>query len=267
MPYIDNARFDVSIIGAGPAGLSAAYILAKNGLKVVVLERGRTPGSKNLYGGRVYAKPLEEIYENLRNEAPIERWVKKERFSIMSRGELFTVEYSSQDSTSFVAYLSKLTNWMAQKAEEAGAVIVTDVRVDKLYLEDGVVKGVVSGDDILKTDVVIDAEGVNRLILERLGLVEKLNPSQVALGLKQVIRLDPVKIEARLGLSPGEGLAWLIIGQPTGFLPGGAFIYTNSSTISIGFVVFLDEACKRATKHVLDVLMISVSTLLRYDRT
>lgn len=254
MPRTIDKSFDVVIVGAGPAGLSAAYTLAKNGLKVVVLERGRTPGSKNLYGGRVYSKPLEEIYENFRKDAPIERWVKRERLSIMSKGELFTLEYSSQDTTSFVAYLSRLTSWMAQKAEEAGAVIVTDVRVDQLYLEDGVVRGVVSGDEIMKTDVVVDAEGVNRLILERLGLVKKLDTSQVALGLKQVIRLDAAKIESRLGISPGEGLAWLIIGEATGYLPGGAFIYTNSSTISIGFVVFLDEACRRIPEHVFDVL-------------
>ncbi len=212
------------------------------------------PGSKNLYGGRVYSKPLEEIYENFRSEAPVERWVRRERFSIMSKGELFTLEYSSQDTTSFVAYLSKLTSWMAQKAEQAGAVIVTDVRVDQLYLEDGVVKGIVSGDDILKTDVVVDAEGVNRLILERLGLTRKLDTGQIALGLKQVIRLDASKIEARFGLSPGEGLAWLIVGEPTAYLPGGAFIYTNSSTVSLGFVVFLDEACKKINKHIFDVL-------------
>ncbi|MEM4007390.1 MAG: FAD-dependent oxidoreductase, partial [Nitrososphaerota archaeon] len=178
-------KFDVVVVGAGPAGSSAAYTLSKNGFKVVVIERGRTVGSKNLYGGRVYSKPLEEIYPEFKREAPIERWVKRERFSMMVGGELLTLEYYSRNSTSFTAYLSRLAGWMAQKAEEAGAIIVTDVRVDDLYTEDGIVKGIVSGGDALKADVVVDAEGVNRLILERHGLVPKLLPRQVALGVKE----------------------------------------------------------------------------------
>jgi len=45
---------DVAIVGAGLAGLSAAYKLAKNGLNVLVIERGPYPGSKNVSGGRMY---------------------------------------------------------------------------------------------------------------------------------------------------------------------------------------------------------------------
>ncbi|MEM2003116.1 MAG: FAD-dependent oxidoreductase [Halobacteria archaeon] len=254
MTTADALKPDVIVVGAGPAGLSAAYTLANNGLKVVVLERGRTPGSKNLYGGRVYSAPLEEIYPNFRNEAPIERWVKKERISLMSKGELFTLEYNSNDSTSFTAYLSKLTGWMAQKAEQAGAIVVTDVRVDGFFMEDGVVKGVRSGDDVLRSDVVVDAEGINRLLLERAGITRKLAARQVALGLKQVIKLDSQKIDERLGISSNEGLAWMLIGEPTGYLPGGAFLYTNSSTISLGLVIFLDAAISRIDQHVYELL-------------
>ncbi|MEM3447560.1 MAG: FAD-dependent oxidoreductase [Nitrososphaerota archaeon] len=254
MTTADALKPDVIVVGAGPAGLSAAYTLANNGLKVVVLERGRTPGSKNLYGGRVYSAPLEEIYPNFRNEAPIERWVKKERISLMSKGELFTLEYNSNDSTSFTAYLSKLTGWMAQKAEQAGAIVVTDVRVDGFFMEDGVVKGVRSGDDVLRSDVVVDAEGINRLLLERAGITRKLAARQVALGLKQVIKLDSQKIDERLGISSNDGLAWMLIGEPTGYLPGGAFLYTNSSTISLGLVIFLDAAISRIDQHVYELL-------------
>ena len=56
-----DEMFDTAIVGAGPAGISAACVLAGNGAKVVVLERGEYPGSKNMFGGVLYGRALEQI--------------------------------------------------------------------------------------------------------------------------------------------------------------------------------------------------------------
>ncbi len=68
-------RFDVIVIGAGPAGSSAAYSLAKEGFSVLIIERGKFPGSKNVYGGRIYTYPLKRLFPEDWREAPIERYV------------------------------------------------------------------------------------------------------------------------------------------------------------------------------------------------
>jgi len=87
-----NQRFDAIVIGAGPAGSTAAYQLAKMGYKTLLLERGRTPGSKNMFGGRVYLQPLKDIYDDFEKKAPIHRWVKKERISFIDNENTTTIE-------------------------------------------------------------------------------------------------------------------------------------------------------------------------------
>ena len=66
-------KFDAIVIGAGMAGNAAAYTMASRGLKVLQLERGEYPGSKNVQGGILYADMLEKIIPNFREEAPLER--------------------------------------------------------------------------------------------------------------------------------------------------------------------------------------------------
>lgn len=237
-----SRRFDAVVVGAGPAGSTAAYTLAKKGFRVLLLERGRVAGSKNMFGGRVYSKPLEEIYPNLLKDAPIQRWVVKEKFSLVAGDTMLSLDYEAKEKRSFICYLSELTAWMAKQAEDAGSFLVTEVVVDGFEVRDGSVKGVKIGDEAVESDVVIDCEGVNRLLLERAGFAEELRADQAALGVKETLRIPSSEIESRFGLDEKEGLSWILLGDFTNGLPGGAFLYTNTATVSLGLVLMLRSA-------------------------
>jgi len=246
------SKFDVVVVGAGPAGCSSAYLLAKAGLRVLLIERGRSAGSKLLWGGKAYAQPIREVWPELDREAPIHRWVTRERFSFVWGDRVLTIEYKLGRSVAFTSYIPELVLWMARKAEGAGALLVEDVTVDEIVVKDGRVVGVRSGNDIVEADVVIDAEGVNRMLLEKLGLAERLNiNSGLALGVKETLSLNSKLIEERFNLDKGEGLAWLVAGDITKGLPGGGFIYTMRDSIGIGLVLALGPAAKAAEEGVL----------------
>ncbi|WP_291998940.1 FAD-dependent oxidoreductase [Caldivirga sp.] len=241
-----SQRFDVIVVGAGPAGLTAAQRLASRGFKVLVVERGRRPGSKNVYGGRIYAHVLDKLYPEYVKEAPVERWVRKERLTMLTKDSGVTLEFETKatEHKSFTAYLSNFTEWLDRKAETAGALVVTETPVDNLITKDGKVIGVKSGSDEVYGDVVIVAEGINRLVLESSGLAPKLQPSLVGLGVKEVIKLGRNEINERFNLDEDEGLAWALAGYPTHYVPGGAFIYTNKDAITLGIVVYLEHGGK-----------------------
>lgn len=244
-----SEAFDVVVIGAGPSGLGAAYMLAKYGFNVVVVERGGRVGSKNVFGGRIYSHVFEKAIPGFRKEAPIERWVKKERLSFLTDEDAVVLEFSSRypeaPNDSFTAYLSAFTRWLAKKAEEAGALVVTGFRVDGLIVEDGQVRGVISGADRIRANVVVDAEGVNPIIARSVGLRDDWGQDDVAIGVKEVVKLPRGVIEERFDLDEDEGLAQLFVGYPSKYAPGGAFLYTNKEAVTIGVVVKLDHAARR----------------------
>ena len=62
------------------------------------------------------------------------------------------------------------------------------------------------------------------------------------LGIKEVYRLDPGKIEERFSVGPGEGHAeeWVTGLFPPGVM-GGGFLYTNQDTLSVGLIVNLQS--------------------------
>ena len=145
-----STDYDVIIVGAGPAGTAAAYSLAKNGHQVLILERGKEPGSKNVYGGRIYPYSLAKLIPDFADDAPIERNITKESIMFMTEKSSFQTNFSSDQSVNhgFTAFRSKFDSWFAQKAVEAGAELFPEIKVDDvIFDENRFITGIKSGED------------------------------------------------------------------------------------------------------------------------
>jgi electron transfer flavoprotein-quinone oxidoreductase len=158
--------FDAIIVGAGLAGSVAALVLAREGAQVLVIERGNSAGAKNVTGGRIYAHSLERIIPGFAEKAPIERMITHEKLAFMTDNGAMTVDYLNGEEAvpsqaSYSVLRSKFDNWLMEQAEEAGAQLITGIRVDNLVQRDGKVVGVEADGDIIESNVVILADGVN----------------------------------------------------------------------------------------------------------
>ena len=238
------------VVGGGLAGLSAAYGLASAGAEVMVLERGDYSGAKNVTGGRLYVKPIRRFYPELWDEAPYERPVARELVTMMADGAHTTVEIASDRFTaeqpqSYTVLRARLDQWLAEKVGDKGAMVVPNMKVDELLRKDGKVIGIRAGDDEIGAQVVIVAEGVLRLLSSKAGLASEPQAKHHAVGYKEVIELPAGVIEDRWHLNPGEGAAQLFMGDCTRGMMGGAFLYTNKESISLGMVVGMEDMRRR----------------------
>jgi len=234
------------VVGGGLAGLSAAYGLAAAGVEVMVLERGDYSGAKNVTGGRLYVKPIRGLYPELWAEAPFERPVARELVTMMGDGAHTTIEIASDrfagdKPQSYTVLRAKLDRWLAEKVGEKGGMVVPNMKVDELLRKDGRIVGIRAGGDEIGASVVVVAEGVLRLLSSEAGLAAEPQAKHHALGYKEVIELPSGVIEDRWHLNPGEGAAQLFMGECTKGMMGGAFLYTNKESISLGMVVGMED--------------------------
>ena len=253
--------FDAIVVGAGLAGSVAAYELAKAGKSVLVVERGNYAGAKNMTGGRIYVHSLRKVFtdEELA-DAPFERKITHERISLMAPDANFTVDFSSdemdeEDQASYSVLHAPFDQWLAEKAEEAGAEIIYGIPVEALVKdENGKVCGVRAGEDEITAQLVILADGANSLLAKEAVGYEKPPANQMAVSVKEVFELPAATITDRvLAGSDDEGAAWLFAGDATHGTFGGGFMYTNKESISLGVVAGI-EACANGEVPVYQML-------------
>ncbi len=239
---------DVVVVGAGPAGSCAATVLARAGYSVMLLERGAFPGAKNMYGGVVYPRILDQLHPEWWDEAPVQRWITRRSTMILTDDQALTVDFRAASwgrppYNGATAYRPDWDHWLASKAEADGAQLVCSTTATGLLRDErGVVVGVSTDrpDGDITARVVISCDGVNSFLAKEAGLHGPVDAANYTLGVKETMALPKDVIDERFAVRGREGVDIEILGG-TGGVNGGGFVYTNLDTVSVGAVLKLPK--------------------------
>ena len=255
-------HFDVVIIGGGSAGLAALKQLSNLKKQAVLIEAGKTVGSKNVSGGILYSKKpkngkvynVEDVYgQQFLTEAPLERLITKYILHATSKDKVFSIDLTSaheyQTNFGYSVLLNELNSWFAKEAgesaEKQGGGIVPGVHVQSISWQNG--KTIIQTNELEEFEVnaVIAADGVNSEIAEITSARPKFTSEELYQGVKVVVKLPEEIIEQRFGIGPNDGAAHLFAGDITLNHIGGGFVYTNQDTLSVGAVYHYDSLMEK----------------------
>ncbi len=263
LPERESMEYDVVVVGAGPAGLSAAIRLKQINpeLSVVLLEKGSEVGAHILSGAVIDPIGLDRLLPEWRSEeTPVKTPVTDDRFLWLGpsgavRLPNFMMPRLMSNHGNYIVSLGSVCRWLAEKAEALGVEIYPGFAAAELVTdEEGGVTGVATGDMgvtrsgepgpsyqrgmALYGKYVLIAEGARgslaKDLIRRFGLDETCEPPKFGIGLKELWEVDPAK--HRPGLVQ-HSFGWPL-DRRTG---GGSFLYHfGDNLVSVGFVVHLN---------------------------
>jgi len=245
-------KFDVIVVGAGPSGNAAALRLAEAGLSVLQIERGESPGSKNVQGAILYSDALEKLIPDFRDDAPLERHIIEQRMWVLDDDSFVGSHYRSDsfNKTPYNRYTmirSQFDKWFSERVQKAGALLICETTVSHLLLDGQRVIGVMTdrqGGEIY-ADAVILADGVNSLLAKKAGFHPELQPKDVALAVKEIHFMPQEVIEQRFNVKGDEGVVIEMVGKITKGMMGTGFLYTNRESVTIGVGCMLSDFKKQ----------------------
>ncbi len=252
----EENKTEVIVVGGGPAGIACAVTIARAGHEVVLIERGKFSGSKNVFGGAIYAQPTREIFPDFEQSAPVERKSIEHKYAILGEDDATVVSYRKKhdDAVSYSVIRGKFDRWMAEEAKKEGVILVEETVVRELIVENEAVVGVKTELEDYYADIVVLADGVNSLLARQIGLRNDIEPKDTAVSVKEVYKLSREKINDRFNLSDDEGCIYEIFGGPMLGKLGLGFMYTNKETLTLGLGVTLDEFEDKGSKRPYELL-------------
>jgi len=210
-------KYDVVVVGAGPAGSTAAYAAAINGASVLMLDRRRELGVPVQCGEALSGDILNEL-----KIKPNPQWAigRTNAVKIVSPSGI-EIRISERKVTGKVGYILNrkvFDKFLAVRAAKAGVDVMVGTYVDGLIVEDGRPQGVkargMDGKLEVSAEVVIAADGVGSRVARWAGLNTTLKLDDIESGIQfQMVGVDfesPLMTEFYLGsrIAPG-GYGWV----------------------------------------------------------
>ena len=182
--------FDVVVVGAGPAGSTAARHCALGGLKTLLLEKEPIPRSKPCAGGVTIAAARELDFEL--PESLIERRCTGMRVYLRK----IECEVRMPSPVALMVTRSRFDAYLAQKAEEAGAELQDRTPCLGVSVEDGGVS-VLTDRETCRASIVIGSDGFFSGVRKSLQL--RFDRDETRFCVLSDIPLSPGEIDRRFG--------------------------------------------------------------------
>ena len=263
----ESMEFDVVIVGAGPAGLSAACRLmqqaneAEHEITVCVVEKGSEVGAHILSGAVVESRALDELFPDWKElGAPLNTPVTEDQIFMLKNEEKaikvpnMLVPKTMHNHGNYIVSLGNLCRWLAEQAEQLGVEIFPGfAAAEVLYNDDGSVKGIATGDMGVSAEgeqkdsympgmelhakYTVFSEGcrghLGKELIEKFDLDAKADAQHYGIGIKELWDIDPDKHQPGLVL---HGSGW-----PLDDASGGFFLYhTENNQIVVGLIIDLN---------------------------